>query len=198
MTDAQTTALIVGLATVLGAAVGATASLLATQWQLEHQRALAADEREADLTRRRGEFQAETLLELQLATQRLARATGSLHYDEVLRTQHGGESWGASRHNPTWSMESHNAGTAVLLLASRVQDEEVRQAVAHFKEATTAQALARSEAESQAQLMAGIDRHQHLLELIGRLVRDLPPPSTRPTVMVAEHIAAQAPDAPGA
>jgi hypothetical protein len=129
-------------------------------------------ERRERLTDRRADFQRETLLSLQIASQKLLRNTGaSLHRDIVAHRTTG--KWQKQQLPHNLSDDDLRWKTEVLLLASRVRDQEVRDLVEQLRTQTTKVFLSRDEQEAEGHMTAAGDTQALLIQRIGQLVREM-------------------------
>jgi hypothetical protein len=145
---------------------------------IQHRRTMAK-EREARASMRHDQriasriaFQRDTLLQLQDAVQKLARAAGRTHHlDEM-----------AFRETKVWRKErlpeELNQGylvaqTQTSMLSSRVRDDRVRELVAQLKTASTDVVLARDDRASHHGLQRIISLSEELHGRIGELIRTI-------------------------
>jgi len=136
-------------------------------------------EREARLSTRHDQriasriaFQRDTLLQLQDAVQKLARATGQMHHlDEM-----------AFRKTNVWRKEQlpdeldqgyFVAQTQTSMLSSRVRDDRVRQLVSQLKTASTDVVLAPNETAASHGLRSLMTVNEELHSRIGELIRTI-------------------------
>lgn len=99
----------------------------------------------------RDAFQRETLLELQEMVQRHLRANGAIHHHDVIESRRSG-TWGRSRIPAELNDEDFETGTRLILLSSRVLDDETRTAVEQFKKLAASTVTHQSELESEGAL----------------------------------------------
>lgn len=171
--EPSTTTWILSAATLL---VGyATKSL--SDW-LQHRRtaqrelASRAEQRNDQLRLRRAEFQRTTLLELQDAALKLARAAGAANYHDIMSLRRTGK-WQSELLPEQLSEELRLAQAATGTLAVRVRDEKVRQLIPDLKDQTVASALAGDETAARVALTNMTFIHTALNERIGELLRKL-------------------------
>jgi hypothetical protein len=117
-------------------------------------------------------FQRDTLLQLQEAVQRLARATGRTnHLDEMAyrKTNEWAKEQLPEDLNEGWFV----ASTQTALLASRVRDDAVQQLVENFRTASTHATLAETPADARRQMQVLMDINSELHGRIGKLIRTI-------------------------
>jgi len=130
------------------------------------------EERHERLVTRRNDFQRETLLALQDASQKLLRNTGaSLHQDVVAHRTTG--KWQQQQLPDDLSNDQLRLNTEAMLLASRVRDEEVRALADRLRTQTAVVGLSTSEGEAEGRMMAAADTQTTLIQRIGEIVRGL-------------------------
>jgi hypothetical protein len=145
---------------------------------VRNRREMAKDRETRQATRRdqrvanRNTFQRDTLLQLQDAVQKLARATGRAnHLDEM-----------AYRKTNEWRKEMlpedlnegyFVASTQTALLSSRVRDDGVRQLVENFRDVSTHAILAETPADAHRQLQGLMGISNELHGRIGMLIRTI-------------------------
>lgn len=117
-------------------------------------------------------FQRETLLALQEAAQKLARASGRAQHLDLMASRQNGR-WGRQLLPPDLDDELLTTQTQTNLLASRVRDEAVRTLAQQFKTAAVDLISARSEAEAIDMLRHAIDVHTQLNGRIGEVIRSI-------------------------
>ncbi|HTV86968.1 MAG TPA: hypothetical protein VME63_16330 [Dyella sp.] len=121
---------------------------------------------------RRVEFQRSTLLDLQNAMQKLARATGKASHEDTMAFRQTGE-WGknlVSEEADTGSLEGH---TSINILRVRVSDNYIRAVAEKFSRACSRHVHCKSEAESDACINEMFKYMQELNERIGEILRTL-------------------------
>jgi hypothetical protein len=121
---------------------------------------------------RRMEFQRSTLLDLQSAMQKLARATGKSHHEDLMafrRTQ----KWGANGYSDEASTTSLENQAAINLLHVRVNDPNIREVASKFTNACARHVTCESKSDSDA-CMEEMSKHmKELNERIGEALRSL-------------------------
>jgi hypothetical protein len=151
--------------------------------QRTHERQMAEETRDADEKRARDSYQVETLIELQLALQRFARATAASHYEDTAHHRRTREAWGSQLLGEHWSRMLLESSTMVGLLCARVADDETRQVAQLAHAAISAVTNATSEADAEDRMAEAIGAVEGAHDRIGRLLRTLPPPASyRPIV----------------
>lgn len=164
------------LATTMSVLAGGLLTMLAA-W-LGDRRTTARDrerrreERNERRATRRHDFQRETLLGLQAASQKLLRNTGaSLHQDVVAYRTTG--KWQRQQLPNDLSNDHLHLTTETMLLASRVQNDEVRALADRLRGQTTVVGQSSDERQAESRMMAAADTQSTLIQQIGRLVRAL-------------------------
>lgn len=170
------------LGTVLGVIAGGALTLF-SGWLADtrlntRERERRKDERSERIAIRRGDFQRETLLALQTASQKLIRNTGaSLHQD--IMAHRTGSQWQKQQLPNNLSDEHLQWNTETLLLASRVRDDEVRGLADQLRSQCTVVGFSSSEAEAEGRMAAAAVTQDALIQRIGFLVREIDEIETR-------------------
>ena len=160
------------LSVIAGGVLTMFAAWLADRRLTERDRERRLDERAERLVTRRNDFQRETLLALQVASQTLLRNTGaSLHQDVVAHRTTG--KWQKQQLPDDLSNDQLRLITETMLLASRVRDDEVRALADRLRDLTSVVGLSSGESEAEGRMMAAADTQQVLIKRIGQLVREL-------------------------
>lgn len=126
---------------------------------------------EAARLRRIG-FQRGVLIELQETLEVLGRCVTRANIEDV-RAYRGSGKWGKNFLEGTLDEDLRKAQSKVLLLATRVDDPEVRGEAEAFRTGVTRVLLARSEDESEAAMSRLINASAPLHEKVGAAVRKL-------------------------
>jgi hypothetical protein len=113
------------LSVILGSALTMASNWLADRRLSDQGREHRREERRERLTIRRKDFQRETLLALQIASQNLLRNTGAALHQDMLAHRNGGE-WQRQKLPDNLSDDDLRLRTDTMLLASRVRDDSVR------------------------------------------------------------------------
>jgi len=100
---------------------------------------------------RRANFQRETLLNLQDSVAKLARATGRMHHFDLTEHRKTGK-WRASLFPEGFSDDAQQATVLVMLLTSRVRDDDIRELAETFRSAATWVTLCPNKEDSEAAL----------------------------------------------
>lgn len=173
---------VVGVLTVSSALLASWLTTRTAAHQRAGERERAEADRRAAQEERRGAFQATTLLELQVAMQRLNRSIG-YEFDVISRPSDPLEDQQWQRadprqveHDRAWSREHFEATAAVRLLAGRVIDDEVRAMVMAAIERATSMHLAGNLEDAQVAFFAAVQTSNQAIDMIGRAIRELPPP----------------------
>jgi hypothetical protein len=149
---------------------------------------MAAEQRDADRELRRQTFQAQTLVELQLALARFDRAVGAIRVHDERAARTGGQPWGKARLPGDRNIELLELGIVLRLLAARVADEALRRNITRAHELGMKTAIARSETESMDAMALAIAASEDAADRIGELLRVLPPPDVPPAPLVTRPI----------
>lgn len=117
-------------------------------------------------------FQRQTLMELQEALQGVARGAGKRHHLDTLALRATG-TWRGGRLRDNETAAEFADGTRVLLLKSRVDDDETRWLVTEFTRMTSEHAIRpyTSEAEADSKLLEAVEVLGRIHERIGHLIR---------------------------
>jgi hypothetical protein len=99
--------------------------------------------RRAALFDRRANFQRETLLNLQDWVAKLARATGRMNFLDSMEYRKTGK-WGGQRFPENLSDDAQQANVSVMLLTSRVRDDDIRELAETFRSEANQVALCRT------------------------------------------------------
>ena len=160
------------LSVIAGGALTMVTSWLADRRLTERGRERRREERRERLADRSNDFQRETLLALQLASQKLLRNTGaSLHQDIVAyRTS---EIWQKQQLSGNLSDDHLRLMTETMLLASRVRDDQVRALAERLRRLAAEVGISSDEHEAERRMGAAAEVQGSLLEKIGELVREL-------------------------
>jgi hypothetical protein len=113
------------------------------------------------LFEQRADFQRETLLNLQDAVAKLARATGKMNHLDSIEYRTTGK-WGGRRFPEDLNDDAHQANVSVMLLTSRVRDDDIRELAETFK----------SEA-NRVTLCQNAEEARYALEKMGIALRSL-------------------------
>ncbi|MGV3729143.1 MAG: hypothetical protein ACO1NN_00085 [Sphingopyxis sp.] len=130
------------------------------------------EERSERLEARRTDFQRDTLLNLQVASQKFMRATGAMHFQDVIAFRETG-AWQKGQFGEELSNEHLRQLTETMLLASRVWDDEARALAGKLRIGATAVSASATERDAEHQMTIVTDIQQALIERIGKLVREM-------------------------
>lgn len=164
------------LGAVLGVIAGGALTMFSgwlADWRLkDRERERRNEERRDRLAMRRSDFQRETLLALQAASQKLIRNTGASLHQDIVAFRNGGE-WQRQKLPNNLSNDQLHLHTETLLLASRVRDDEVRALADRLGIQTSEVGFSSTEDEAQGRMMSAADTQQALVERTGYLIREL-------------------------
>lgn len=164
------------LATTVSVIAGGVLTMLAA-WLgdlrvTERDRERRREERLERLVTRRNDFQRETLLALQVASQKLVRnAAASLHQD-IVAHRNGGK-WQRQQLPDELSEGQLRLVTETMLLASRVRDDEIRALADQLRSEATAVGSSASEREAESRMTTAGETQSTLNRRIGEIVRGL-------------------------
>lgn len=130
------------------------------------------DERSELIALRRSDFQRETLLALQIASQKLIRNTGASLHQDIL-AHRTGLKWQKQQLPGNLSDKHLEWNTETLLLASRVLDDQVRGLADQLRSECTVVVVSRSEAEAEGGMAEAAATQKALIQRIGSLVREI-------------------------
>ncbi|MEG3148409.1 hypothetical protein U1769_00830 [Sphingomonas sp. ZT3P38] len=160
------------ISVITGGVLTMLAAWLADRRLTERDRERRREEQRERLATRRTDFQRQTLLALQEASQKLLRNTGaSLHQDVVAHRTTG--KWQRQRLPDDLSNDHLRLITETMLLASRVRDDEVRALADRLRSQTAVVGISSGESEAQNRMMAAADTQGALIQRIGEIVRGL-------------------------
>lgn len=148
------------------------ASWLADRRQSDRERERRREERQDRLAIRRNDFQRETLLGLQVASQKLLRTTGRMHHLDDMAFRTTGK-WQRQQFPDDLSDDHLRQITETMLLASRVRDDETRTLAGRLRDRAAVVSLSVDGAEAETRMMAAADIQGALIERIGQLVREM-------------------------
>lgn len=160
------------MSVIAGGVLTMVAAWLGDRRITERDRERRRDERQERLVTRRNEFQRETLLALQLVSQKLLRNTGaSLHQDVVAHRL--GSKWQRQQLPDALSDDHLHVVTETMLLASRVRDDEIRTLADRFRSQTLAVGMSNGENEAENRMKGAGETQAALIQRIGEIVRGL-------------------------
>ncbi|WP_404415995.1 hypothetical protein [Brevundimonas vesicularis] len=157
---------------IAGGALTLFAGWLADKRLTDRERERRCEERRERVSIRRSDFQRETLLALQTASQKLIRNTGASLFQDFVAHREGGE-WQRQQLPNNLSDDNLHWTTETMLLASRVRDDEVRGLVNRLRGECTAVGFSRDEAEAERLMAIAAVTHDAAIQRIGLLVREI-------------------------
>jgi hypothetical protein len=160
------------MSVIAGGLLTMLAAWLADQRLAERDRERRRDDRHERIADRRNDFQRETLLALQVASQKLLRNTGRMHHLNVVRFRTTGQ-WQRQQFPDDLSDDHLRQMTETMLLASRVRDDETRTLAERLRDRAAVVGMSRNEGEAESRMMAAADTQQGLIQRIGQLVREM-------------------------
>jgi len=128
--------------------------------------------RQVQLFERRANFQRETLLNLQDAVVKLTRTAGRMHHIDEMEHRKTGK-WGGFSFPEGLSDDALQAGVAIMVLTSRVRDEQIREMVKTFKSNANRIGISPNEQATRKALEGMIEVLEPLHERIGEILRKL-------------------------
>lgn len=159
------------LSVIAGGLLTMLAAWLADRRLTERDRERRREERHERIVTRRNDFQRETLLALQIASQKLLRTTGAMHHLDVVAFRTTGQ---RCKQFPDDLSDGYlHQNTETMLLASRVRDDEARAHADQLRERASVVGLSIDEGEAESRMMAAADTQQALIQRIGQLVREM-------------------------
>lgn len=159
------------LSVIAGGLLTIFAAWLSDRRLTERERNRRREERYERIVTRRNDFQRETLLALQVASQKLLRTTGAMHHLDVMAARTTGK---RCKQFPEDLSDDHlHHNTETMLLASRVRDDEARSLADQVREYASGVSLSKDEAEASNRMIAAAETQQALVRRIGHLVRSL-------------------------
>ncbi|WP_142235860.1 hypothetical protein [Allostella humosa] len=148
------------------------AAWLADRRISERDRERRREERNERQVMRRNEFQRETLLALQIASQNLVRNAGASLHQDIL-AHRATSIWQRQQLPPGLSDDLLRLTTETMLLASRVRDDEVRVLADRLRSQVAEIGLSSDEVEAKGRMINTVSTQTALTQRIGQLVRTL-------------------------
>lgn len=160
------------LSVIAGGVLTMMTSWLADRRLSERDRERRREERRERFADRSNDFQRETLLALQVASQKLLRNTGASFHQDVVAYRASGI-WQKQQLPEGLSDDHLRLMTETMLLASRVRDDQVRALAERLRKLVAEVGTSSDEQEAQRRMMAAAEVQSSLLEKVGELVREL-------------------------
>lgn len=169
------------LATTISVVVGGILTMLAA-WiadkrLTERERERRREERRERFVIRRTDFQRQTLLDLQVAAQKLLRTTGAMLYQDLLAASKSGEwqtqKFGEDLFGNGLSNEHLLHNTETMLLASRVHDDSVRSLANELRDHSAKISMSPNQQIAEERMTSAAKVQQVLIDRIGQLVREM-------------------------
>jgi len=139
---------------------------------LAREREARQEARRAQLFEGRGKFQRETLLTLQDAVVKLTRAAGQMHHLDCMESRKTGK-WGGQLFPEEVSNNALEFSVSVMVFASRVRDNEVRQMAETFRNRANMVGICKTEETSSDALNEMGKILEPLHARIGELLRQM-------------------------
>jgi hypothetical protein len=121
---------------------------------------------------RRTNFQRETLLNLQDSVAKLARATGRMHHLDEMEHRKTGK-WRSSRFPENLNADAHQSNVSVMLLTSRVRDDDIRELAETFRRAANEVPICPNAEAAGNSLAKMAEALGSLHQSIGKMLRKL-------------------------
>lgn len=164
------------LATTIGVIAGGVLTMLSA-WLADRRlmlrdREKRREERHERLVTRRNDFQRETLLALQNASQKLIRNAGAALVADTLAFRAGG-SWRAQKLPDDLDSDILRQMTETLLLASRIRNDDVRDLADRLRRHVGEITFASDQNHAENRMAAATETHSQLIARIGQILREL-------------------------
>lgn len=157
---------------LLGAVAKGVGDHLSDSRKTKAEREARHEQRLDAIQLRRVEFQRSTLLDLQSAMQKLARATGKASHEDTMAFRQTGV-WGKNHVSEEANIGALEAHTLINILRVRVNDERIRVIADKFSSTCSHHVFCKSEEKSDA-CMREMSKHMvELNERIGEILRTL-------------------------
>lgn len=160
------------LSVALGGALTIASSWLADSRLLNRDRERRNADRTERLTDRRNELQRETLLALQVASQNLLRNGGACLHADILASRKSGK-WVKHQLPDGLSDDGLRLNTEVMLLSTRVIDNEIRLLADQLRTDVVEAEFATSESDGMASMNKASETQHRLLDRIGVKIREM-------------------------
>ncbi len=160
------------LSVIAGGVLTMISAWIADKRLTERERERRREESLERRANRRDDFQRETLLSLQSASQKLLRATGAMHHQDLITFRKSGQ-WQKQQFGDDLSNAHLHQNTETMLLASRVRDEKARSLADTLREQASVVVFSATEDEAECRMRAAADTQQALVQRIGQLVREM-------------------------
>lgn len=157
---------------IAGGVLTMFAAWLADRRLTQRDRERRREERHERFVIRRNDFQRETLLALQNASQWLLRTTAAMHHQDVVEHRKTGQ-WQRQQFGDDLSNDHLKLTTETMLLASRIRDDDVRALADRLRDRASVVSISSDHNEAESRMMAAADTQQALIQRIGQLVREL-------------------------
>ena len=160
------------LSVIAGGMLTMVSAWLADRRLAHRDRERRSEERHERVVMRRNDFQRETLLALQVTSQKLLRKTGEMLQLDIVAHRTSGK-WQKQLLPDGIASDHLHLTTETMLLASRVRDDEVRTLADQFRSEAAIVGQSQDEHEAENRMMVAANRQQALIQRIGLLVREL-------------------------
>lgn len=158
---------------ILGAILKGVSDLIFDERKTKREKEARLEQRLDAIQLRRVEFQRSTLLDLQTAMQKLARATGRASHEDLMAFRSTGKKWGTNKLSEEANMGALQAHANMLMLRVRVNDKGIRETADNFSSTCARHVFCKSEAESVACMKEMSAYMTELNERIGDALRNL-------------------------
>jgi hypothetical protein len=158
---------------ILGALAKGTGDWLLESRKAKADRGARREARDDDMRAKMLEFQRVNLLEVQDASQALARATGKSQHEDLMAFRTTGV-WGKNGYSEEASQGALDGHIRLTRFGVRVADDEIRSLVEQFGSACSRHVYGQSESAGEACLSEAMDLFKRLNERIGVALRSMP------------------------
>lgn len=159
------------IGTVIGAVVGAGASIITTVITASNARKLQQNAATIERSEKAREFQKNNLLELQEALSVGMRLTVRAHLADVEAFRQGGGNGQTSLLPEELNQELFKSNRQLSILTERVADDALREAIKRLRQAMTDVLMAREENESFSALKKASSSFEKTMGQLGNVLR---------------------------
>lgn len=159
------------IGTLVGAIVGASASIATTFISSWNSSRLQTNADSFQRVERARAFQRETLLKLQEGLQDAIRNIGEMHHQDVLALRETGE-WQKSMLGEELNQKFVSVNRELSILTERVSEDELRNSIKEFRQQLSNCMFTSSEHEGDYMLKIAVDNFNPMMEKIGSVLRE--------------------------
>jgi hypothetical protein len=160
------------LSVIAGGALTVISTWIADKRLTERERERRSEEKRERRTIRRDDFQRETLLALQVASQKLLRVTGRMQHLDMVAFR-ATDQWQRQQFPDGLSDDSLLYTTETLLLASRTRDDEVRKLADQLRECAAQVGMSPNGGVAESRMITAAEIQLALVSRVGQLVREM-------------------------